>query len=331
MSATQPRPTCSPSSQPRVRLLDLDPEIGSFLDPDERTAASALTLPVGAVVRDDRDFFDHLRAMHAFGAILMDGLLVHEVSLAGRVAMRLLGPGDIVIMRGGPSPLEASGSAWLPADRVRVALLDSHLVSALTRWPGLMVGLTTQLGQQMERLTTQLLISQLPRVEDRLLALMWLMAESWGRVTPAGTRVPLELTHEALGRMIGARRPTVSLALRDLADQGALIRQRDGWILLTPFPVPGGTDASPEDIPDLSRSSGSIMLRDFVTAADASVKAPEAGYASDPTLLHETVARLQAHHLIEVQRFAERAERLRGTRELCRQTRLRVRGSRPQS
>jgi CRP/FNR family cyclic AMP-dependent transcriptional regulator len=56
-------------------------------------------------------------------------------------------------------------------------------------------------------------ISQLPRVEDRLLALMWLLADSRGIVCEDGIRVPLSVTHESLAQMIGARRQTVNLGL----------------------------------------------------------------------------------------------------------------------
>ena len=72
-------------------------------------------------------------------------------------------------------------------------------------------------------MTVQLVICQLPRVEDRVLAVLWLLAESWGHVTPAGVRLPLALTHETLGALIGARRPTVTLALRKLTDDGTLV------------------------------------------------------------------------------------------------------------
>jgi Crp-like helix-turn-helix protein len=51
-------------------------------------------------------------------------------------------------------------------------------------------------------------------------------------VGPSGVVVPLELTHEALGHLVGARRPTVTLALSELGRQGAVTRRADGaWML----------------------------------------------------------------------------------------------------
>ena len=52
-----------------------------------------------------------------------------------------------------------------------------------------------------------------------------------GKVTPAGIRLQLSLTHEMLGRLIGARRPTVTLALKELAEQNSVIRQDSGWLI----------------------------------------------------------------------------------------------------
>jgi hypothetical protein len=44
--------------------------------------------------------------------------------------------------------------------------------------------------------------------------------------------VPLALTHRILGQLVGARRPTVSTALGELAERGELVRRVDGsWVL----------------------------------------------------------------------------------------------------
>jgi Crp-like helix-turn-helix domain len=58
------------------------------------------------------------------------------------------------------------------------------------------------------------------------MALFWHLAERWGRVSGNGVLVPLALTHRILGQLVGARRPTVSTALRELANREQLIRAR---------------------------------------------------------------------------------------------------------
>ncbi len=50
--------------------------------------------------------------------------------------------------------------------------------SEVRRWPGLLAGLHVHVAEQSERLAAQLVICQLPRVDQRLLAIMWLLAES---------------------------------------------------------------------------------------------------------------------------------------------------------
>jgi DNA-binding transcriptional ArsR family regulator len=44
----------------------------------------------------------------------------------------------------------------------------------------------------------------------------------------------MSLAHEAIGRLIGARRSTVSLGLRALYEDGMLTRLEDGGWLLAP-------------------------------------------------------------------------------------------------
>ena len=44
--------------------------------------------------------------------------------------------------------------------------------------------------------------------------------------------LPVKLTHETLGRFVGARRPSVTLAMGQLADDGLITRRDDGaWVL----------------------------------------------------------------------------------------------------
>ena len=80
------------------------------------------------------------------------------------------------------------------------------------------------------------------------MALMWLLAGSWGRVTLAGIILPLSLSHEFLGGLVGARRPTVTLALHKLAERGSLIRHENEWLILEP---PGAPVSSEPTAPQL--------------------------------------------------------------------------------
>jgi hypothetical protein len=67
--------------------------------------------------------------------------------------------------------------------------------------------------RRVRSLAFQRAIAQLPRVDDRMLVLLWALAERWGRVSPDGVRVPVGLPHRMLATLVGARRPSVTTAL----------------------------------------------------------------------------------------------------------------------
>ena len=97
--------------------------------------------------------------------------------------------------------------------------------------------LVDRLSERAQRLAITQAISQLNRVDERLKALFWHLAERWGRVAREGVVVPLVLSHRLIGELIGARRPTVSTALTELAREEQLVRRADGTWLLTGEPV----------------------------------------------------------------------------------------------
>jgi CRP/FNR family cyclic AMP-dependent transcriptional regulator len=81
-------------------------------------------------------------------------------------------------------------------------------------------------------LVLQLAICSLRGVDRRLLITFWHLADRWGRVTNAGVKLPLPLTHDLLAAAVGARRPTVSTALACLRERGQ-VERCDGnkWLL----------------------------------------------------------------------------------------------------
>jgi CRP/FNR family transcriptional regulator, cyclic AMP receptor protein len=221
-----------------VRLLDVEPDIGRFLTAEERAAVLKLvSVPVATVLKGEFTLFDGGKP---FAALVLEGMLFQRLRVGDHVALRLLGPGDIVSAGGTLRSTLLTGAECRAASSTEVALLGDEVLVAARRWPQLMAGLHLQIAEQFERLAIQMVICQLPRVDQRLLALMWLLAESWGRVTPAGTVLPLSLTHEALGELIGARRPTVTLALMELGKRGAIVKADGGWLLLESLLEPVG-------------------------------------------------------------------------------------------
>jgi hypothetical protein len=286
-----------------VRLFAVEPDIARFLGTEERQAAGALAVPVRELGQGLVGMDSVLHEARAFGAFILKGIILYRLQVGDQPALRLLGPGDMLLASGtAPSMLvEARCRVAAPT---QLALLGDEILLAAHRWPALVAGLCVRMGDQADRLGTQLAICQLPRVDQRLLALMWMLAESWGHVTPHGTRLPLVLTHDVIGGLIGARRPTVTLALRDLSDRGAIVRQDEGWLLLEPPAAPTETDELPEPVLIDRTDSGWAV-------ATAPARAPDQTYAE----LKETVSRMRAEYAYNQERFRERLDRLTMSRQ----------------
>lgn len=79
-------------------------------------------------------------------------------------------------------------------------------------------------------------VQQLPR---RLLLLLWQLADRYGWVGSRGVvRLPLRLTHTVLAELASARRPSISSALKQLTDEGSVVRRADGTLELHGGPPP---------------------------------------------------------------------------------------------
>src|SRR5581483_5254223 len=74
-------------------------------------------------------------------------------------------------------------------------------------------------------------ISCQPRLEVRLVLLLWHLAGRWGRVEPTGSRLCLPLTHRVLGHLVAAERPSISHALRRLSEAGIVTGAAGDWHL----------------------------------------------------------------------------------------------------
>jgi hypothetical protein len=222
----------------RTSLLEVMPSLGGYLPAEGQELARRLTVHVRTLPRGDVDPGQVLEEAGAFAAVLVDGLLMHHMAIGEQPALRLLGPCDILSHTDGSRPFLLAQFSYRAPTAVRVAMFDDRVLWLAQRFPRLFAGLQARLGAQQDRIAVQLAACQLPRVEDRLIAIMWLLAESWGRVNPGGTEVPVSLTHDALGELVGARRSTVSLALKQLMEDGALVRNDGGWLLLRPLHEP---------------------------------------------------------------------------------------------
>src|SRR5437763_4087669 len=319
--ATQPRPVMRASESQsrdgvRIRLLEIEPDLLQFLSSDDRDRLESITLAVGQLPGGQSlALSECLAEQRAFGAIVHTGMVLHDLQLGAQPGIRLVAPGEVVSLRQAPASPMLATSSYRAIPDTTLVLLRSDFLLASRQAPGLVVGLQSRVAEQLERLATQLVICQLPRVEDRLLAMMWLLAESWGRVTPSGTTLPLSLTHELLGAMIGARRPTVTLALGELADRGALVHQDRGWLLLERPKQPSGTLTVLDPPQQL----------DYATSgwAESAARADDAGLRLD--VLRDTIQGLREEHARNVRRVDDRLRQSALSQQRSRELRERIR------
>jgi hypothetical protein len=243
----------SPQAHPGSRaLLELDPDLGQLLTDERRSAAvhelrvRAISFPVGE--------WDGSRLAEAdpahLGLLVVDGVVAREVVLDDIVSTELIGPGDFVRpwqIEGAPELLPVA-IRWNALSASRFALMDRRLAAQLARYPEVTTVLVDRLSERAQRLAITQAISKLNRVDRRLLALFWHLAERWGRVARDGIAVPLTLSHRLIGELVGARRPTVSTALAELARDGQLVRRDDGTWLLTGKPLAVSSEHATESV-----------------------------------------------------------------------------------
>ena len=208
-----------------VDLFDADPDFAVGLLDRARLGPAGLLVPSLRPAAGPWAPADRLA--HAVAVVVLDGILVGAGTTFGRPDSRLLGPGDTL---DGPT-LTNPDTVWRTLTPAHLAVLDRTFVLAARRCPTLIVALARRLSEAQQEQHIRAAICAMPRVEERILALLCHLAHRWGHVTPDGVTLALPITHQLLGSLIGARRPTVSLALRTLGDQRLLRRRDDLWIL----------------------------------------------------------------------------------------------------
>jgi CRP/FNR family cyclic AMP-dependent transcriptional regulator len=215
-------------------LLDIDTDLAEGLDSRLRLAAR----PAATAVVFDADAGEVelsatlTRTAEGPGLLVLDGVIATSVRVGDRVASELLGAGDLLE----PDEVEtdelvACMTEWRALAPVRLAILDGAFADRIRPWPQLTQALLRRVERRAHNLNVQRAIASQPRLELRLTLLLWHLASRWGRVEPGGIRLPLPLTHQLLGRLIGAERPSVSHALARLSRAGAVTGHGDEWHL----------------------------------------------------------------------------------------------------
>jgi CRP/FNR family transcriptional regulator, cyclic AMP receptor protein len=214
-------------------LLDIDLDLADELDVRMRLAARpAVTAVTFETEAGPIGLSDWLAAASSgLGVLVLDGVLAVNIHVGDRIASELVGAGDLIQPTCEDDAELTCEIGWRALQRIRFAVLDGAFAQRVQPWPQITHVLLRRMGRRTRRQHVQRAISAQPRLEVRLALILWHLAARWGRVEPGGIRLSLPLTHQLLGRLIGAERPSVSHALARLANAGLVTGHGGEWHL----------------------------------------------------------------------------------------------------
>jgi hypothetical protein len=217
-------------------VLLSDPDLGTGLDERRLEHAEDECLAAEVVV-DEGDWrpedAEGEAARNGIGLLILDGLVVRRVGAGGRYGAELLGRGDLLRPwdRGGEDTTLPFETSFRVMDRLYLAVLDPKATARLAPYPEVVSALIGRAMQRVSHLAVNMAIAHYPRIDHRVLLVLWHMADRWGKVTPDGVRIPLRLTHRLLADLVASRRPSVTTAIAHLEHEGYLVRD-EGAITL---------------------------------------------------------------------------------------------------
>jgi CRP/FNR family transcriptional regulator, cyclic AMP receptor protein len=219
-----------------IRLLDEDPDLRTGLEAgDAQAAIDHSVVRVAPVSAGHWQPPDHKRDPAAFGVYIVEGVLARNVTVGGRTCAELLGPGDILrpwVRSASEAASIESTVVWTVTTATAMALLDGAFIRRMAQWPEVISALGDRVMLRTHWLAFHLAVCHMRRVDERLLIVLWHLADRWGHVTPSGVVIPLPLTHALLAKVVGAQRPTVSTAIADMQREGLVSRREDRtWVL----------------------------------------------------------------------------------------------------
>ena len=224
------------TTEPAVLLLDADRELAASIPAEGRAVVHRhLRSRVIALDRGpwrpeaSADWTGHL------GLLVLGGVMVRDVSVHGRCCAELIGAGDLIRPWDQLDDDDLSLAhewQWDVLEPVRLAVLDQRTALIAARWPAITESLIARSLRRSRMLALQFALTQVAGVDVRVRLMLWHLADRWGRVTPDGVVLDVRLTHELIGRLVGAQRQSVTSAVRRLSDEGLVERLgQSGWLL----------------------------------------------------------------------------------------------------
>src|SRR5436190_9132229 len=143
-------------------LLDLDPDLGSALAPEEfATAREAIRVPLVRLDTGEIRGKWPEGAPQLAGFLMVEGALLREVRAARRITAELLGPGDMI------RPFEEDGEEdlpvraeirWRTVQAARLAAIDRRALMAASRFPEVTAALMARAVRRSQRQSVNLSI-----------------------------------------------------------------------------------------------------------------------------------------------------------------------------
>lgn len=219
-------------SEGMVRLLDAEPSLArgidrrSLDDARETLTVEVMRMPQGpwddASGRPDDPRF--------LGYLILEGAFTREILVSSRPSIELLGPGDLIRPWVVPDALAAMHvtDEWSLLSDGHVAIIGEEFHERARAFPTILTALMDRVVGRARWLGFQVALSQLTRIDHRLLLTFRYVSERWGVPAGRGTRIPIRLSHRSIAALIGARRPKVSSAISNLTEQGLIQQDKDG-------------------------------------------------------------------------------------------------------
>jgi hypothetical protein len=226
--ATEPR-----GPRATARLLDCDPALGAGLAPEDRAAATeALAGAVRHLSRGPWQPDPRPRDRGHLGYLIFEGLLVRRVVVGSGSSAELLGKGDLLW----PWDEEISSfstTSWEVLAPCSLLVLGPRISRSVSRWPPILSNLVERGTRRSRALAADAALASVVGIADRVLILLWQIAERWGELGAVGVKISIRLPHRIIAELVGARRPSVTSALAELQQAGRLGTTSDGsWVLL---------------------------------------------------------------------------------------------------
>ena len=123
-----------------IQLLARDPDLGTDLPQNEqRRARERVVVPtVTLAVGDEGDLARQMDHPGLIGFLVVEGLLLREIGVAGSVAAELIGSGDLIHpgdVRASDLPPLDGRLCWTVLDAAELALLDGNFTVRAAPWP----------------------------------------------------------------------------------------------------------------------------------------------------------------------------------------------------